>query len=228
MTAPARFVTCHSILQLDSTAPLGRLSIIDAQTMHKTVMTGFRNWVEDGADNAREQVGVLSTWSVDLKSKTLLLIVQSAVAPDWSAIPSSQLNAPVKTTTVDMTIRAGDLYEARTVVSARRIRLDRKTGDVRRLPHTDPHHVREWFTERLQPNPRTPHIGATTDPQKLAVRTLPPAIATTKHEGLKLPRHEIRGTLTVTDPNAFTNALTNGIGTGRAYSCGLILLRPSA
>ncbi|MBH1935821.1 type I-E CRISPR-associated protein Cas6/Cse3/CasE [Streptomyces sp. AV19] len=39
---------------------------------------------------------------------------------------------------------------------------------------------------------------------------------------------EIRGTLTVTDPMTFANTLATGIGRGRAYSTGLILVRDAS
>ncbi|MFJ3856111.1 type I-E CRISPR-associated protein Cas6/Cse3/CasE [Streptomyces sp. NPDC090085] len=229
----AQFVASHSIIQVDARSATARRVLTDAHAMHDTVMSGFRSWAEDGSKDPRAQVGVLSTWSADLKERRLLLVVQSAVMPDWSGLTGRDLLAPVKVQTIDTTIREGDTYTFRTVVSAHGLRKDVKTGQVRRLPHTTPHHVREWFLRRLQPEPapaiqRAPFLGITTDHEKLAVRALPPVIATTKHEGLNLPRHEIRGTLTVTHPEAFATALTDGIGRGRAYSCGLILIRPSA
>ncbi|WP_412076007.1 type I-E CRISPR-associated protein Cas6/Cse3/CasE [Streptomyces xanthophaeus] len=45
------------------------------------------------------------------------------------------------------------------------------------------------------------------------------------HKGLRIARAEIRGSLTVTDPEALVTALSNGLGHARAYSCGLVLTR---
>ena len=47
------------------------------------------------------------------------------------------------------------------------------------------------------------------------------------HRGEKritLPTVRFTGTLTVTDPDTFSNALTHGIGRGKAYGCGLLTL----
>ena len=37
----------------------------------------------------------------------------------------------------------------------------------------------------------------------------------------------MRGVLTVTDPDAFSNLLAHGIGRHRAYGYGMLLLRPA-
>ncbi|GAA1501071.1 hypothetical protein GCM10009760_63620 [Kitasatospora kazusensis] len=69
-------------------------------------------------------------------------------------------------------------------------------------------------------------IGADADSTTLSVRMLPP-VTTDHHKGLKITRAELRGTLTVTDPGTFVATLTEGLGRGRAYSCGLLLTRPT-
>ncbi len=234
----ARFVTCHSILQLDAHHPYTAKALLDAQDMHRTVMSGFLNWVPDGEPDARAQLGVLSTWNLDLKSATLLLIVQSRIAPDWSRIPSAALSSPITTIPVDCTIRTGDRYVFRTVVNPTRdipsAKVDgAKAGPSRRRAHTVPKYVRTWFEERLQPlgQPATGRagimrIGADANPETLALRTLPPITSNGAHKGLKIARAEIKGMLTVTDPTAFARALAHGLGRGRAYSCGLILTKP--
>ncbi|MEU1895723.1 type I-E CRISPR-associated protein Cas6/Cse3/CasE [Streptomyces pristinaespiralis] len=61
--------------------------------------------------------------------------------------------------------------------------------------------------------------------QSMAVRMLPAVTSPGPHKSLRIARAEIRGTLTVTDPAALVDAMTQGIGHGRAYSCGLLLTR---
>ncbi|MEU5159558.1 type I-E CRISPR-associated protein Cas6/Cse3/CasE [Streptomyces sp. NPDC020875] len=48
---------------------------------------------------------------------------------------------------------------------------------------------------------------------------------TSAPQGLRLSRAEIRGKLTITDPATFVGVLTRGLGHGRAYGCGLVLVR---
>jgi CRISPR system Cascade subunit CasE len=234
----ARFIACHSILSLDTHHPLGKRALLDPQVMHRTVMSGFYGWTEPGSRDHRAQMGVLSLWTLDLRNRTLLLVVQSQVQPDWSSIPSGALTDGIVTLPVDMPIRAGDEFTFRTVVNPTRDReiwKDTPQGRERarlRLADTTPRHARAWFAERLQPPGADPvgragirRIGATGDPETMAVRILPKLTFGTTHHGARLGQAELRGTLTVTDPAAFARALTEGIGRGRAYSSGLLLVR---
>jgi CRISPR system Cascade subunit CasE len=68
-------------------------------------------------------------------------------------------------------------------------------------------------------------IGAAADPETLSVRMLPKINSPSSHKRLVISRAEIRGDLTVTDPAALVDAMTEGIGHGRAYGCGLLLTR---
>ncbi|MET8983538.1 type I-E CRISPR-associated protein Cas6/Cse3/CasE [Streptomyces sp. NPDC004539] len=231
----ARFVATHSILSLDTDHPYTAKSLIDAQDMHRTVMSGFRGWGTDGDPDARAQMGVLSTWTVDLRAGVLVLVVQSRVPGDWAGMPRGALTRKPHVITVDRTFRSGDTLTFRTVVNPTYSRQSGPPGDRprgRRTPHTRPDHVRAWFLDRLQPpgQPQrspggVPRIGATADPEALSVRMLPAASSAGPHEGLRLARAEIRGTLTVTDPAALVTALSQGVGRGRAYGCGLLLTR---
>ncbi|GAB2713777.1 type I-E CRISPR-associated protein Cas6/Cse3/CasE [Kitasatospora kifunensis] len=231
-----RLITCHSILQLDARHPVGSRALIDAQQMHRLVMSGFRGWVPDGERDARAQLGVLSTWTLDLKADILLVVVQSRVKPDWSGIPDTALRTPIDVQQIDQPIRRGDTYGFRTVVSPMSSRRDLKQKNevvIKKLPHNRPDQVRAWFKDRLQPEGEpaavtngTRKLGADTDPATTAIRMLPP-VTTDAHQGLKITRAEIKGTLTVTDPEAFLGVLTQGLGPARAYSCGLVLTRPA-
>ncbi|MEV6685109.1 type I-E CRISPR-associated protein Cas6/Cse3/CasE [Streptomyces sp. NPDC051130] len=235
-TAAARFVATHTVLTMDARHPFVAKSLVDAHDMHRTVMSGFRGWVEDGDPSARSQMGVLSTWSVDLKAAALVLVVQSRVPGDWSRIPRAALTAAPHTLTVDRTIKTGDVLTFRTVVNPTRSKPSGKpvSEKVRgaRVPHSNPEHVKNWFMRRLQAEgkPVTAEgglirIGATADPAGLGIRMLPTVSSPAPHKGLRIARAEIRGSLTVTDPEALVTALSHGLGHARAYSCGLILTR---
>ncbi|MGW1267400.1 type I-E CRISPR-associated protein Cas6/Cse3/CasE [Streptomyces sp. NPDC002491] len=232
----ARFVATHSVLTMDARHPYTAKSLVDAQDMHRTVMSGFRGWVTDGDPDARAQMGVLSTWSVDLKAGALVLVVQSRVPGDWAGMPRGALTDKPHVITVDRTLRTGDSLTFRTVVNPTYNRLsgppapNRPRG--RRTAHTRPDHVKNWFLRRLQPpgEPRQApdgltRIGATAEEDSLAVRMLPTVTSPGPHKGLRIVRAEIRGTLTVTDPAALVDAMTQGIGHARAYGCGLLLTR---
>ncbi|CCK24446.1 hypothetical protein BN159_0067 [Streptomyces davaonensis JCM 4913] len=234
--AAARFVATHSVLTMDARHPYTAKSLVDAQDMHRTVMSGFRGWVADGAPDARAQMGVLSTWSVDLKAGALVLVVQSRVPGDWAGMPRGALTVKPHVITVDRTLRTGDSLTFRAVVNPTHNRPagppapNRPRG--RRTAHTRPDHVKNWFVRRLQPpgEPRTApngltRIGATAEEESLAVQMLPTVTSPGPHKGLRIVRAEIRGTLTITDPAALVDAMTQGIGHARSYGCGLLLTR---
>ena len=142
------------------------------------------------------------------------------------------------TYTTNIPISVGDRFQFRTIINPARDTLRHLTGDIpnprearKRLADTTARHARQWFQQRLQP-PGEPaiadsgrrRIGATTDPQTLAVRIMPKLTNISTHPGLRVGRAEIKGELAVTDPDAFLHTLTHGLGKARAYGCGLVLI----
>lgn len=233
----ARFVTTHTLLTLDARHPFVAKSLLDAQDMHRTVMCGFRGWVEEGSGDARSQMGVLSTWTVDLRKAQLSLVVQSGVPGDWSPVPRAALVEKPHILTIDRTFRIGEELAFRTVVNPVYSRPQPSSSPEKkvrgtRVAHNRPDHIKTWFARRLQPigEPAiapdgVTRIGAIADTDRLALRVLPNVSSTSAHKGLRIARAEIKGTLTITDPQVFVTALTRGVGHARAYSCGLILVR---
>lgn len=229
-TTTARFVASHSVLNLDTRHPYVAKSLVDAQEMHRTVMSGFREWVDEGSSNARSQMGVLSTWALDLKEAALILVVQSKVAADWAHVPKGALRGEPHFITVDRTFHVGDTIGFRSVVnptySKPRTAPDQQRVRGRRVAHTSPAGVRKWCARRLgDGNGSVGDIGGAAAPETISVRMLPTVSSPASHKGLKIARAELRGSLTVTDPAAFVAALSDGVGHARAYSCGLILTR---
>ncbi|MEU3567813.1 type I-E CRISPR-associated protein Cas6/Cse3/CasE [Kitasatospora sp. NPDC036755] len=237
-TDTSRFVACHSVLHLDATHTLAQKAILDPHVMHRLVMSGFYGWTEPGETDPRAQMGILNTWTLDLKNNSLVVIVQSRVQPDWSSIPRAALADRIALLQVDTTVRTGATYGFRIVVNPTRDRQTRADdGSLvrKRLSDTSPRHVKDWIAARLQPTgaDRTGpggvrRIGADGDPATMAIRVLPKLGLSAKHPGTRIGRAEIKGTLTVTDPPAFADALTTGIGRARSYSAGLLLIRPTA
>ncbi|MEV7004888.1 type I-E CRISPR-associated protein Cas6/Cse3/CasE [Streptosporangium sp. NPDC051022] len=238
----AVFLACHSILELDARHPFTARALLDAQAMHRLVMSGFHGWVEDGADDARAQLQVLHTANADLKQGTLTVVVQSRVQPDWTRIPSAALKGAPGVILVEEKIETGRRYRFRAVVNPARM-SDRHLrpseippegrSHMKRLADTTPDHARRWFAERLQPPGEPPvgdrgvrRIGAFGDPATLVTRVLPKIAGASGKPKLRIGRAEIRGELTVTSPDVFADVLTTGLGHARAYGCGLILIKP--
>ncbi len=233
-TAIARFVACHSVLHLDARHVLAQKAILDPHIMHRLVMSGFNGWITPNEPDPRAQMGILHVWTLDLKNNTLVLIVQSRVQPDWSFVPRAALTDGITTLPVDMTVRTGDAYAFRIVVNPTRQRGTREHDRAprKRLSDTTPGHVRRWFADRLQAEGEermgplgVRRIGAHGVTDSMAVRMLPKLSLTAKHQGARIGRAELKGELTVTAPEAFVDALANGVGRARSYGAGLLLVR---
>ena len=222
-----RFTTQHAMLDLSLTHPLIARSLRDPHEMHRTVMAAFRHWVPDGAPDPRAQMGVLYTYSANLKTNTLTLVVQSRVAGDWTALPQAACLAPPDTRDIDLHISTGQRHRFRVVVNPARYAPGRQR--TRNQPsNAAPKQALEWFAARLQPpgHPdfdRWPRIGADADPTELTALTLPTLSSTSAHHGMTVNRSQITGHLTVTDPRKFTATLEQGLGRSRAHGCGLLL-----
>ena len=113
----ARFVTSHSVLSLDARHPLVQKALLDPQIMHRLVMSGFYGWVQPTEKDPRALLGILSTWSLDLRENRLVLVVQSRVQADWSRIPGAALRGEIATLPVDMPIALGATFTFRTIVN---------------------------------------------------------------------------------------------------------------
>ena len=82
----------------------------------------------------------------------------------------------------------------------------------------------EWLNNRLEQ-----HGGAHLDPQhtKLVSYRRKPAQYQPNGPRSEGPDAIIRGTLTITNSDTFTQTLTRGVGRHRAYGYGMLLLRPA-
>ncbi|WP_454607303.1 type I-E CRISPR-associated protein Cas6/Cse3/CasE [Streptomyces tendae] len=235
MSTPTRFVATQSVLTLDTRHPDVIRAMNDVHDMHRLVMSGHRGWVPDGETDARAQMGVLSAWTVNLRTQTLTLITQARVTPDWTPVARAALLEAPHLISIDQTIKSGDTYTFRAFINPIRSVMPavgpKKGQRGRRIASTSPHHAAEWFTQRLQPKDEPPigpsgikRIGADADPARITTTMLPPLVSTAK-KGLKVVRAEVRGQLTVTDPATFARTLTEGLGKARSYGVGLLLVR---
>ncbi|MEV6048789.1 type I-E CRISPR-associated protein Cas6/Cse3/CasE [Streptomyces xanthochromogenes] len=234
---PARFVAHHTLCELELNHPEIALAVLDPHEMHRLVMRAFLHWVEDGARDARAQMRVLHTYVTNLATDTVTLIVQSRVPGDWSRLPRAAWIRPPATRTVDLPVKTGQTFQFRTVINPNRYapRTAATTGTRRRLDQRTPTVARtlQWFTGRLQPYDTESQgffapLGADTDPATLTARILPTLASHSAHIGMRVPRAEIQGQLTVTHPEAFAETLRCGMGRSRAYGCGLLLAQPIA
>jgi len=224
---------CLSRLRLHPRDPLVIRDLGDVVALHRTVMRAFPQ--HDGVD-PRAAFGVLFRnesalrRDVDRVGLPHELLVQSLVAPDWSQLPEGYvLNADVRD--------AGGLLDA--MADGRRLRFrllgnaTRKTAlprpgrerprHSRRVPLGSDDALRAWLENRAD-DAGFALLGGLGG---LRIDVLPPLRQQVRAGGVTVRPVLYEGQLQVRDPDAFRNALRNGIGPAKAYGCGLLSIAPA-
>jgi CRISPR system Cascade subunit CasE len=173
---------------------LSRISLTPAlrsQPHHRLVMAGFP---ETDAPSPR------ASWQILYRAEGDRLLVQSAIAPDWSnVLPPS---VPVATKQVEPRYEAGCRYRFRLAFNS----VSRYKGNDKFLDPVD------WLTRRDfggEITHGTPTVETVSD------------VSSTGHR-VVLRRATVDGTILVTDVDRLMHVVTHGIGRGRAYGCGML------
>ena len=180
---------------LDTVSPTARAHIDNVDVMHKTVCTML------GSDRA----GAGALWALD-DGRTL--VIRSHTMPDIEALyPTYRImtfivSAPVPDAfTPDMTHRFQ--------LTASNVKRDNRTRAL------VPIRAEDWLMSRAE---------------RCGFRVDDMTVRMTKIRGGRAGRvilisaARYTGTLTITDADAFADAMRSGIGRGKAYGCGLLTI----
>ncbi|MGW9027910.1 type I-E CRISPR-associated protein Cas6/Cse3/CasE [Streptomyces sp. NPDC055722] len=190
----------------------------DATQMHRTVM----RTVPDGlGDSPRHRAGLLYRLDETETSSTLLV---QATHLDPTLLPPGYGHAEVKSLApMFSALRNGLAVRYRIVLNpAKRERLTLeekgKRGKIVPLSGAD---ADQWWHRRAAAAGLQLHVLTPTNlaPARPRAKQAPPM----RHSLLRYD-----GTATVTDPDALTQALLDGIGRGKPYGAGLLSLAPAA
>jgi CRISPR system Cascade subunit CasE len=207
----------------------------DCDLLHRRILNGFPHVEGSG----REALGVL--YRVDVGATGIALLVQSATEPDWSALPpwflSPRARPNVACKPIDealKSIRAGQTLRFRLHANpTKRVakaedRLRGKRVDLRReedqLAWLERKAVAAGFeTVRVAARPPQPDRDQvpdvrTTDLGRIGGRRR----RGQESDRLTLGSVTFEGELRVTDANLLCTAIRAGIGSGKAYGCGLL------
>ncbi|MBE2998647.1 type I-E CRISPR-associated protein Cas6/Cse3/CasE [Nocardiopsis sp. HNM0947] len=203
----------------------------DVQHMHRTLMSAFPEVDADGS--ARKENGLL--WRLDRSDAGHMLLVQSAVEPDWAQLPDDYLAAPAETRSMAAVFEAivpGRELAFRCTANPTRIVRDPKAPKFERGRRVALHDEKSrlgWIARKGEQHgfeiPAT-HDGALA----VDVVPLPPAIGykgtSSRRSKITVSPAQFDGRLVVTDADAFAEAVRTGIGRAKAYGCGLLSLAP--
>lgn len=193
-------------IEIDPRTYAGRTALADVGQLHRSVMAGFDPHL---GDRPREAAGVLFRLEVgDARQRVL---VQSSVPFDPSRLAGGFTLTGQRQ--LQMSWRAGDRIRYRmTANTTKKVRLDRKKRHVQAVVGDD---VVAWWLPRLS------RAGVRSD----SAPFIQPTWARGRGTGgsqLTFCGHQIDGTGVVESAEQLREAVTNGIGRGRAYGFGLL------
>lgn len=200
--------------------------------LHRTVMSGFATGKVQVDRSAPDAAGVLYRLDSNEYQGRLALLVQSQTEPDWAALPAGYLlpfepfspdeNPAVKL--VEPQFRPRQILLFRLLANPTK-RLGKRYGAAKgkRVGIYAPDAQLAWLRRKGQQGGFR-IISAQLDKERLQRGSVHrEEISHT----LKLYTVRIEGILQVIDPDLFLKTVRAGIGSGKAFGCGLLSLAPA-
>ncbi|MFG1879402.1 type I-E CRISPR-associated protein Cas6/Cse3/CasE [Sphaerisporangium sp. NPDC049003] len=197
----------------------------DVHDMHRTVMSAYPELPPTAT--FRSTHGVL--WRIDpTPGGGIVQYVQSETAPDWGQLPEGMLLKPAEVRSLQPVLDAispGRKFAFRLMANPTRcVRVEDGAEQRKRVPLRRPTEQIEWLVSKGEqhgfviPASRqgTPDVTCSPAPRLVGKRR------ESRHITIDPVRYD--GHLVVTDPDAFTAAMVNGIGRAKSYGCGLLSL----
>jgi CRISPR system Cascade subunit CasE len=181
---------------------------------------------------ARASFGVLHRLEVEHSTGRILLYVQSQAAPDWSRLSASYLhreegvqNPAVKSVeALYASLKAGKALHFRLRANPTR-KIGTKSGpdgshrNGRRVPVRGTDGQIEWLARKAADYGfELLHVAVSASGS--------PELEHSHKRGCTLQGVVFEGSLVVRDPERFQEALTNGLGSGKAFGFGLLSVAP--
>lgn len=219
-----------TLMRLDPQSPQVQRDLRDPQSLHRTIMKGFPD-VIDPEQEARAYWGVLHRFEFERRSGRVLLYVQSRIDPDWSFLPPEYLandgmeNPAVKPVAqVYERLTAGRILRFRLRANPTR-KIDTKSGpngerrNGRRVPLAGLEAQVGWLARKAEEH------GFELLQATLAATGASEWVRS-HSTGRTFQGVLFEGRLVVREPERFREALSRGIGPGKAFGFGLLSVGP--
>lgn len=219
-----------TLMWLNPQSPHVLRDLRDPQSLHRTIMRAFPS-VIDPEQEARAYWGVLHRLEFERRSGCVMLYVQSRVAPDWGFLPSDYLaefgveNPAVKSVAhAYESLTAGRILRFRLRANPTR-KIDTKSGpngerrNGRRVPLNGVEAQVNWLARKAEEN------GFELLQATLAA-TGASELVRSHSTGRTFQGVLFEGRLVVRDAERFREALSRGIGPGKAFGYGLLSVGP--
>lgn len=204
-----------------------RALLASPQRLHAAVLAGFppgRATTSDGR----------ALWRVDQRDQHAVLYLVSPHRPDLTHLveqagwPTTEGWATRDYTPLLDRLATGQRWQFR--LTANPVHSRRKTEDAarsQRFGHVTVTQQTDWLLRRAEQHGFTVAIGEHKEPD-VAVRGRATLRFRRQDQWVTLDTAVFDGHLEITDPAALRAALTQGIGHGKAYGCGLLTLAPTS
>lgn len=204
-----------SAFDLDERDGAVRSCLRNPYEMHRTVMSGFPDVADDAARRAQ---GVL--YRVQADEKRIRLYVLCAVQPDWSRLSKgfAPVGAPKSLSEMISAFAPGNRYAFDLLANPCK-KVARPGKNSNRVFLSDPAEREAWLRRKAEA------MGA-----KILWMREDGQVRSAAQRGTNQPIDQtgvrFRGELCVTDAARFAEAFGEGIGPGKAFGFGLLMLFP--
>jgi CRISPR system Cascade subunit CasE len=231
-----------SLLVLNSRSRTVRRDLGDCRSLHRTILSAFPQAVHF-AGAARQEFGVLYRAESDPRTGRTQVLVQSLELPDWSSLPSDYLTRDFMTLDNPALKRIDQGYQTFSIGKRLKFRLranptrriaghcltEESNGHGKRVEIYDSIKQTEWMKRKaMQHGFQLVALRANQDVPDLIARPESKTIGwrTPGQSPMKFGVATFDGILEVSHTQKFKEALTKGIGSGKAYGFGLLSIAP--
>jgi CRISPR system Cascade subunit CasE len=231
-----------SRLVLDGRDRAVRRDLADVHDLHRTLMRAFPTVA---VLEARAAVGFLYRLEPESATYRPVVLAQSAVQPDWTALPAGYLASELHDEAAQgkdiepflAGLRPGTTVRFRLRANATRRLATRPgggDGPGPRVPLRQDEARLAWLSRRLGAAGAQLRLAPTSSGGVPDVRLVPGGTLLGKHPAqangggttITIEAVLFEGRVEVTDPTALCHAVRVGIGPAKAYGCGLLTLAP--
>lgn len=200
---------------INSSAPQRRRILNDCYELHRSIMSAF----PDEKGDARQKFDVL--FSIRIKENTAEIIVQSCIKPDWekSSLCPCYTNETWRCKEIggiiEEVVMKRKTFSFQLVASPTKKISSEGKNSKRVLLNKEEDQI-DWLIRKGQQN------GFEVPLSSIAV--CPSEVKSGRKKGVFFRSVEYSGNLVVTEPIRFYEALVKGIGSEKAFGCGLLML----
>lgn len=227
----------RSMLSVHMDHPAIRGALADVHHLHRLIMTGWAHHTETqdffaeadtGHPDHRASLGILFAMSGRRPDNTLRIITQAHQPPQWNNTAAQYWEQALSETPRIKERGIEPVGTAITFELRAQPTTTQRTGKRRRkISITDPHRLDTWIARQATRAGLTLTQAATSQPLRLesATKTQRTQQGTgdAANGGFVLNTIRFQGSATVSDPDAYRQAVSVGVGAGKPYGCGLLL-----